>query len=713
MRQILQELGSGQTILEDIPVPGVRAGHFLIETSRSLVSIGTEKMLIDFGRSGWIQKARQQPDKVKQVVEKIRTDGLLPTVDAVRAKLGQPIPLGYCNAGRVISVGDGAGDARIAVGDRVVSNGPHAEVVCVPKNLCARVPENVSDEEAAFTVIGAIGLQGVRLLQPTLGECVVVTGLGLIGLMAVQILKAHGCRVLGLDFDAAKCALARSFGAEAIDLSTGQDAVSAATEFSRDRGVDAVLITASTQSDEPVHQAALMCRKRGRIVLVGVVGLQLSRADFYEKELTFQVSCSYGPGRYDDSYEQKGQDYPIGFVRWTEQRNFEAILDLMAEGKIDVRPLITHRFSFADAVEAYSGIGEKGALGIVLEYASGTAATDVGTSRTVGIKSAAPRAPAGPGAPIVGVIGAGNFTGQVLLPALKETGVRLKSIASAAGVTGTHLASKFGFEVSTTDAESILGDAEINTVLITTRHNTHAHYVLKALRAGKRVYVEKPLCLSARELAEIAEAHDQRPDAFLMVGFNRRFAPHVAKIKDLIGTVREPKTMVMMVNAGNIPRSHWSQDREVGGGRIIGEACHHIDLLRFLAAARISAINALQLGEDGSVETDDKMTFTLKFADGSIGTVHYFANGHKGFPKERLEVFCAGRILQLDNFRTLHGFGWPGFKTMKLWRQDKGHAGEMRALAEAIRDGKGSPIPFADSVEVTQASFDVVEAAAR
>ncbi len=711
MKQILQNVGSGETTLVDIPAPAVKPGHLLIRTRRSLVSIGTEKMLIDFGRSSWWQKARRQPDKVEQLVDKAKTDGVLPAIEAVRAKLDQPIALGYCNVGEVMGLGAGTDLSGFAVGQRVVSNGPHAEVVCVPKNLCALVPDEVSDEHAVFTVIGAIGLQGVRLLQPTLGEYIVVTGLGMIGLMAVQILRAHGCRVLGIDFDPQKCALARQFGAETVELGRGEDPIAAAVDFTHGRGVDGVLITASTQSDEPVHQAAVMCRQRGRIVLVGVVGLQLSRADFYEKELTFQVSCSYGPGRYDESYEQKGQDYPIGFVRWTEQRNFEAVLDLMADKKIDVAPLVTHRFPFAEALQAYAAIGAKESLGIVLEY-GGRGASDAGLTRSVRTSTPLRRPAPASGEPVVGVIGAGNFTGQVLLPALKASGVRLKTIASAAGVTGTHLARKFAFDESTTDAKSMLADPEIDTVVITTRHDSHCGYVVDALEAGKRVYVEKPLCLNSRELERIEDVHASVPSPFLMVGFNRRFAPHVRKMKEMISTVREPKAMIMTANSGSIPAKHWTQSRQVGGGRIIGEACHYIDLLRFLAGSAITRLAAVQLGDDSDTAGDDKMTFTLKFADGSIGTIHYLANGHKSFPKERLEVFCAGRILQLDNFRKLSGFGWPKFKTMKLWRQDKGHHAEMQALATALRGGLPSPIPFDEIVEVTRTSFDVLTAAA-
>lgn len=714
MKQILQNLGSGETLLAEVPAPLARAGHLLIRTEASLVSLGTEKMLLAFGRANLFEKARQQPDKVTQVLQKIRTDGLFATVAAVRAKLNQPLPLGYCNAGTVLAVG--AGVSGFSVGDRVVSNGPHAEMVCVPKNLCARIPDSVSDAEAAFALVGAIGLQGIRLLTPTLGESFVVTGLGLIGLLCVQMLRAHGCRVLGIDFDSVKCALARQMGAEAVDLSKGEDPVLAAAGFSKGRGMDGVLITASTQSNEPAHQAALMCRKRGRIVLVGVVGLELSRADFYEKEISFQVSCSYGPGRYDENYEQQGQDYPYGFVRWTEQRNFEAVLDMMADRRLDVRPLISHRFPFDQALRAYETVGKGKALGIVLEYSSDIAASHSGSKPSASLQRTvqlAQRTPASVPEAVIGMIGAGGFTGQVLLPALKKTGARLKTIASAAGVTGTHLGKKFGFESSTTDAESIFADPEINTIVITTRHNSHARYVLQGLKAGKRIYVEKPLCLTREELNEIASAHAVMQEAsprnpFLMVGFNRRFAPQVIKMKSLLEAVREPKTIVMTVNAGMIPPNHWTQDPAVGGGRIVGEGCHFVDLLRFLIGQPIAKSSALKMGGPGPI-TEDKMTFSLLFADGSLGTVHYFANGHKSFPKERVEVFCAGRILQLDNFRKLQGFGWPGFKKMNLWNQDKGHASEMAALVGSIKNDQPSPIPFEEIVEVTRVCFDIVE----
>ncbi len=723
---------TGEMEIADLPCPRIGAQSLLIQTRTSLISAGTERMLVEFSKANIMDKARKQPDKVRQVLDKVKTDGLLSTIDAVRNKLDQPIPLGYCNVGKIIEAqGEGYKLQGLKKGDRVVSNGPHAELACAPLNLSARIPDGLPDEEASFVVVGAVGLQGIRLAQPTLGEHFVVIGLGLIGLLTVQILQAHGCRVLGIDFDSSKCELARQFGAEACDLSKGGDPVDTAMSFSAGRGIDGVLITAASQSSKPVHQAAQMCRKRGRIVLVGVTGLELRRSDFYEKELSFQVSCSYGPGRYDPEYEEKGHDYPIGYVRWTGQRNFEAVLDLIAAGKLNVKSLISHRFPFEEAIRAYDLItdNKEPYLGIILEYGKEDVSrkdakvlrgkedpqiTQITQKdeRTVTLKQSYERSAKSYELPVIGLIGAGNFTGQVLLPALQKTGVRLKTIASSGGVSGTHLGKKFGFEESTTDTERIFADPEINTVFITTQHNMHAYFVLEALRAGKHVFVEKPLCLNIEELSQIKDTHHSlitNNDSqitgngvpLLMVGFNRRFAPHTVKMKELLKTITEPKCFIMTVNAGMIPPDHWTQDREVGGGRIIGEVCHFIDLLRFLAESKISTgeINRLQSG------AGDTLSIQLSFEDGSIGTIHYFANGNKSFPKERLEVFIGQKILQLDNFKALKGYGWKGFKKMRLWRQDKGYSTEVKNFLTAIQAGQPSPIPFDEIIEVTDTAI--------
>jgi len=704
-------------------------GRILIRSTRTLLSTGTERMLVEFGKAGWIEKARQQPDKLRQVLEKIGTDGLMPTIEAVRNKLDHPLTMGYCNAGVVLEAGSGI--TGFTADDRVVSNGRHAEVVSVPANLCAKIPEPVSYDEAAFTVLGAIALQGIRLAQPALGETVVVSGLGLIGLLTVQLLRAHGCRVLGLDFDANRVVLAGRFGAEVVDLSAGANPVAAAQVFSRSRGVDAVIITASTRSSEPVHQAARMCRKRGRIVLVGVTGLELSRTDFYEKELTFQVSCSYGPGRYDPNYEEKGQDYPVGFVRWTAQRNFEAVLDMMADGRLDVKPLISHRFAIDEAEKAYELVGgATPSLGILLQYSTPQEKPDEElrrrTVKLIPHPELLSREEGGLSEPVVAFVGAGNYATSTLMPGFKSAGARLKVVASSGGVSGVHAGRKFGFEVTTTDTESVFADPQVNTVVITTRHDSHAQFVCQALRAGKHVFVEKPLALTLEELAEIERAYgESRPPTpalpreeggrpvfeegvrpLLMVGFNRRFAPHVKKIKSLLEAVGGPKAFLMTVNAGAIPKDHWTQDPVVGGGRILGEACHFIDLLRFLAGVPIVSHSSARM----DAASADTVTIQLSFADGSIGTIHYFANGTKSFPKERLEVFAGGRVLQLDNFRNLVGYGWPGFSKMKLWRQDKGQKACATAFLSAVGQGDKAPIHLEELMEVSRITVEVSEA---
>lgn len=711
MKQILQSLKTGATELADVPAPRVVPGHLLVHTTRSLVSAGTERMLVEFGKANWLDKARQQPDKVRQVLEKMRSDGIAATLDAVQSKLDQPLALGYCNVGRVAEVGSGADG--FAPGDRVASNGRHAQVVCVPKHLAARVPDGVSDEAAAFTVLAAIGLQGIRLAQPELGESVVVTGLGLIGLLTVQMLRAQGCRVLGIDIDPTRLALAETFGAEVVNAAAGSDVLAAAQALSRGRGVDAVIIAASTQSSEPVHQAAQMCRQRGHIVLVGVTGLELSRADFYEKELSFQVSCSYGPGRYDPAYEEGGHDYPVGFVRWTEQRNFEAVLDLMATGKLNVAPLVSHRFALEHATQAYALLSSsEPSLGIVLEYPrEDAAALQV---RAVDLRGAptsqllpreGEKAPAGKAT--VAFIGAGNYAGRMLIPAFKRAEAMLHTVISSGGVSAAYHARKHSFAQAGTDMAAALADPAIDTVVIATRHDAHAHQVLAALEAGKHVFCEKPLCLTLDELATIQTASRARPQQVLMVGFNRRFAPQVVKMKQLLAGIAEPKALVMTVNAGAIPVSHWTQDKAVGGGRIVGEACHFIDLLRHLAGSPIAAWQAQALGRHPALaDAGDKVAITLTFADGSLGTIHYLANGNKGFPKERLEVFCAGRVLQLDNFRRLRGWGWKGFSSMRLWRQDKGQRACAVAFVEAVRGGGPAPIALDEVLEASRVSIE-------
>jgi len=702
VRQIFQNLKDGQLELIEIPAPQFKGGEVTICTRKTLVSVGTERMLVDFGKAGWIEKARSQPDKVKMVLDKVKTDGLIPTIEAVKSKLDQPMPLGYCNVGIV----QDSGNSKLQAGMRVISNGQHAEVVRVPKNLCAAIPDNVDDESAAFTVLAAIAMQGVRIANPTIGETVVVTGLGLIGLITVQVLRANGCRVLGIDFDSSKCAMAREFGAETVDLSLGEDAIAKANAFSRGQGVDAVIITASTKSNDPVSHGANMCRQRGRIVLIGVVGLELSRADFYEKEISFQVSCSYGPGRYDTEYEEKGNDYPVGFVRWTEQRNFEAVLDLMSSGALNMKPLISHRFEIEDAVNAYKCLDDRSSLGILLNYSAN--ANELLTKKIVSIRDAESYNAQDA---VCGFIGGGNYASRVLIPAFKEAGAKLDTLLTSGGVSAVHHGKKNDFANASTDLSQLLDNKSVNTVVIATQHNLHAEQVIQAINAGKNVFVEKPLALTHTELDAIESAYnEQEGKCRVMVGYNRRFAPHVIKMKALLANVSEPKAFIMTMNAGAIPSDHWTQAPEIGGGRIIGEACHYIDLMRFLAGSEITGFTATCMGKaDGVDITEDKASITLTFKDGSFGTINYLANGGKAFAKERIEVFANDGVLQLDNFRKLIGFDWKGFSKDKLRTQDKGQANCSTAFINAIKEGKESPISFEEIMEVARCSVDIAE----
>ncbi|HTI60640.1 bi-domain-containing oxidoreductase [Mucilaginibacter sp.] len=692
MKQIIQSFKTGETILEDIPAPLVSRGNVLIKTTRSLVSLGTERMLVEFGKANLVQKARQQPDKVKQVLDKIKTEGLAPTLEAVFNKLGQPLPLGYCNVGKVIAVGDGVSEFKI--GDRVTSNGPHAEFVNVPKNLVAAIPDNVTDEEAAFTVIGSIGLQGIRLCAPTLGETIVVFGLGLIGLLTAELLVSNGCRVIGIDLDAQKIEVARKKGIIAINPREGEDVVKSVMNQTGDIGADGVIITASAKTDDIISQAAQMSRKRGRIILVGVIGLNISRAEFYEKELTFQVSCSYGPGRYDESYEQSGIDYPLQFVRWTEKRNFQTILQAISAGKLDVKSLITERVSLDNYKDIYDNISNKGSIASILEYPESSDASNTVVLRSAGFDS--------PGTGI-GIIGAGNFTKMTMLPALEKAGAAIVSIASAGGVTGTALAKKHNISKSTTDYKEILTDQSVGLVMITTRHNQHASMVKQALAAGKHVFVEKPLALNNDELNEIITSYDGTKS--LTVGFNRRFSPHIQKIKQLVGNTQ--MNIIATMNAGHIPPNVWVHDMNVGGGRIIGEACHFIDLITFLTGSKVKAVMMNSMGTNPQENTDNA-TILLKYENGSTGVINYFANGSKEYSKERVEVYSQERTAIMDNYRVTQGYGFKGFSKLKT-TLDKGHKEQFKLLAERVKSGGAALIPFDEIINTTKASFAAIQ----
>ncbi len=684
---------AGDLQLAEVPAPRPGRGQVLIRSSQSLVSLGTERMLVEFARAGWINKARQQPDNVRRVLQKIGTDGFAATASAVLRKLDAPIPLGYCNAGVVLEVGEGVEDLK--AGDRVASNGPHAEIVCVPRHLCARVPDGVSDTAASFTVLSSVALQGVRLFDPTLGETVVVMGLGLVGLITCQILVANGCRVIGFDIAPDRVARAQALGAQALLLAELEDPTLAVAAQTQGMGADGVIITAATSDNSPIELAPLMTRKRGRVILVGVSGLHLNRKDFFEKEIRFQVSCSYGPGRYEDAYERKGLDYPVGYVRWTEQRNFEAVLELMRAGRLVVEPLVSLRLPFTEALGAYERLGE-GQLAIIFDY--GAAAS----SATVVVRAGArPQA----GACRIGIIGAGDHVRGVLLPELAKTPAVLAAICSAAGINSEHLSRRYDIPMNTTDYREILARPEVDALVISTRHNQHAQMAAEGLRAGKHVFLEKPLALTVEDLGTVLAAGRERPELRLVVGYNRRFAPLVARMRSLLANRVAPLCMVMTVNAGEIAPSHWVHDLAVGGGRILGEACHFVDLMVHLARSKVEYAYADSMRAPGLAVEHDKVSLHFRFEDGSIGTVHYFANGHRGLPKERLEVFSEGRVLLLENFRRLQGYGFAGFRSQRLWRLDKGHSGLLHQFVRALQDPATPLIPMDELENVSRACF--------
>lgn len=695
MKQIVQDLKNGSTQLEEVPVPIVKAGCVVIHTSRTLVSLGTERMLVEFGKANLIEKARQQPDKVKQTLDKLRTDGIIPTLEAIFNKLGQPLPLGYCNVGKVLAIGKGV--SEFSIGDRVASNGNHAEYVCVPKNLVAKIPDNVSDDEATFTVIGSIGLQGIRLLNPQLGETVVVIGLGLVGMISAQLLKANGCRVIGIDYDKYKLDLASSLGITTINPTQGTDQVGIVEELTEGLGADGVIITASSKSDDIIHNACQMSRKRGRIILVGVVGLDIRRDDFYKKELSFQVSCSYGPGRYDEEYEVKGHDYPAAYVRWTEKRNFEAVLQAISSGALCVKSLITEIVDLGDYLKIYGNMRKEGSIASILKY------PEEGKKESV-IRIHENKFTAGTGK--IGIIGAGNYTASTVIPCLKRANASIKYIASAGGLSAKIMAKRANAEYATTDYKVILADPEVSLVIITTRHDLHAQMIIEALNSGKSVFVEKPLCVNLEELKAIQNAYRSANDGItLNVGFNRRFSPFAIRLGKHVG--EGPKNIIATMNAGYIPAEMWVHDLKTGGGRIIGEACHLIDLCTFISGSKILSVcmNAMGINPTGST---DNASILLKYENGSNAVVNYFANGAKSYSKERIEVYSQNRVFVLDNWRKLTGFGVKGLNRMS-GSLDKGHQNEFSLLNERIRSGGEPLISFEEIINTTLASFAAIE----
>lgn len=701
MKQLLQDLKNGEILLEEIPLPNCGINEVLIKTERSLISPGTERMLLEFGRSSYIQKARAQPDKVKMVLDKIKTDGLLPTMEAVFAKLGEPMPLGYCNAGTVLEVGKNVTEFKI--GDRVVSNGAHSEIVTINKNLVAKIPDNVPFKSASFTVIASIALQGIRLFQPTLGEKVVVIGLGLIGQITMEFLKANGCEAIGIDIDQGKVELARSNGFIALNPAKGEDPISFISNYTNEIGVDGTIITAATKSNGPLEQAAEITRRKGRIVAVGAIGMDIPRPPFYEKEISFHISSSYGPGRYDKVYEEEGIDYPIGYVRWTQNRNFQAILQLLSNGSLNFDYLITHEYKFTEAAKAYTEILEnRNALGVVLEYETDS---KVKVDKKVDLISSETTINSNDVG--IGIIGAGNFTKLIVLPILKESDAKLIGISSSKGLSSSLAAKKFGFEYTTTDYTELLKDDKINTIFITTRHNNHSKLVIESLEAGKNVFVEKPLSINIEQLADVVKccnklAKENRLPK-LMVGFNRRFSPFIQNIYKNIKGRSSSLSMNMTINAGALPKDLWVHDPAVGGGRIIGEGCHFIDTMSFLVNSEVSEISSIALNNEGELAIkNDNVILNLRFKDGSIGTLSYLSNGNKSYPKEQMSLFCEGKVYELDNYKKVNAFGSNG---MKKFSQDKGHKAEMLGFIENIKASKDSLISFNSLVNTTLATF--------
>lgn len=699
MKQVLQHVRSGRLELAEVPEPAPRAGGVVVRNAASLISAGTEKMIIDFAGKSLLGKARERPDLVRQVVDKVRKDGLGPTVQTVMSRLDQPMALGYSCAGVVESAGRGAPEFQ--AGDRVACAGmgyaSHAAAVFAPRNLAVHIPEGVSFEDASYVTLGAIALQGVRVAEPRLGETVAVIGLGLLGQLTVQILRAAGCRVVGIDLDPSKVALARELGAE-LALLRPDDVHGALEAFTGGVGADSVIVTAAADSNDPIELAGELCRDRGIVSMVGAVRMDIPRKVYYDKELQLRLSRSYGPGRYDPEYEEGGRDYPIGYVRWTERRNMEEFLRLVAAGQVTPSRLTSHRFDLAEAERAYAivtGEDRQPFLGVVLTYPQNTAAG----GRTVQLRSAAPVE----GKVGVGVIGAGNFAKAVLLPRIARAGVELVGVSTATGASARTTGDKFGFGYCTTDTEQLLGDPSVHAVVIATRHGSHAAQTARALRAGKAVFVEKPLALDEAGLQEILQAQAET-GGVLAVGFNRRFSPLVAQLKEVFAP-GAPLAMTYRINAGSIPATSWIHDPEQGGGRIIGEVCHFVDLVQHVADDEVVEVFAVNAGGHAA-GLHDVVTVSLRMRGGSIASINYFSSGDKAFSKERLEVFGGGAVAVLDDFRELTVSRSGKRKRVKKLSQDKGFDEEIAAFLAAVKGG-AMPIPLRSLVATTRATFAI------
>jgi len=713
MKQILHNLKTGEAAVADVPAPSAQPGRVLVRAAASLISAGTERAVVELGRKSLVAKARERPDLVRKVVEKVREEGLRSALGSVREKLAASHALGYSAAGVVAEVG--AGVAEFRPGDRVACAGTgyasHAEVLSVPKNLCARLPDEVDFESAAFSTLGAVALQGVRLAEPTLGEAVVVVGLGLLGQLTAQLLRANGCRVFGVDVDQSRVGLALSLGADG-GAQAGEGAKEGVMRWSRGRGADAVLLTAATASDEPLRFAAEVSRLKGRVVAVGGVGLTVPRDLFFARELTFRVSMSYGPGRYDPEYEERGRDYPFAYVRWTEGRNVEAFLDLLAAGRVDTKALVTHRFPVERGVDAYRLIsGEAGEpyLGVVIGYDHEREAERHVEARPRPA-GAGRRAAAAGGGVRVGIIGAGAYAQRFLLPAFKAEGAEFVSVATSSGVTARDVGERYGFARYVSGAEAVIADDEVNLVVVATPHDTHAPLAAAALAAGRHVFVEKPLAIGEAGLDHVLDAAEES-GASLTAGFNRRFSPHALRAREVFAGRRSPLSILYRVNAGRVPRSHWIQDPAVGGGRIVGEVCHFVDLMQFLVGAPVVRVQAeAAAARDHEIVGDDSVFVTLRFADGSNGAVAYLAEGDRALAKERVEIFGEGRSFVIEDFRAAALYAGGREERTRLRSQDKGQAALVRAVCAHVAAGGEAPTPLAGLEATTRATFRILDA---
>ena len=709
MRQIIQHQKSGQIVVDELPAPKLRAGSVLVRNVFSLISAGTERTSVETAQASMLQKVRSRPDLVRQVLDNVNREGLLATYKKVQERLDNFKELGYSCAGMVI---ESAVD-DIKEGDRVACAGvgyaSHAEIISVPRNLVVKIPEDVGFDEAAFTTVAAIAMQGVRQADPRMGEQVAVIGLGLIGLITVQLLKASGCRVIGLDVSPRNFDLALALGCDRCAISKS-DAIPEVQAFTRGYGADAVIITAATNSNEPVELAIQCARKRGTVVVVGAVGMNIPRSPFYEKEINFRISCSYGPGRYDPNYEERGQDYPLGFVRWTENRNMEAVLEMMAQRKLNVSALITHRIPVDESLRAYdiiTGKIQEIYLGVLIQYPD--ISEPIAISRHVDLRRASRPASGRRGA--LGFIGAGSFTQATLMPPLMKLAPRLRGVATAKPVNAKNTARKYRFEFYATDADEIINDKDINLVFITSRHDSHARYVAQALRAGKSVFVEKPPALNEEEFETILSAYADAQSAgttpLLMVGYNRRFSEPLRAIEKMFAGRAEPLAMHCRVNAGFTPSTHWSQHPEQGG-RIIGEGGHFVDAMQFMCGALPTSVYAVALPDAARRYNNDNVLVTISFGDGSVGTIQYLANGATAVEKEYLEVFGASKTARMWNFKKLEYAVGRKVSTTSF-SGDKGHAAEMKVLLDSFESGTGSPISLESLTATSRATFAVME----